>query len=124
MSLPIPDRYFTLPLILFNISFGLLCSGPAQPISAAEGADKSIPRRDGSRCLLPGGAACRTPTLSGSSCPLPAARCSCPLPLPAPPAEEPAVRAACRHRARGRCRGIYTRGLPSPGKVRQTHNKP
>lgn len=43
VSLPIPDCYFTLSLILFNISFGLLCSDPAQPISATEGADKSIP---------------------------------------------------------------------------------
>lgn len=43
MSLPIPDCSFTLSLILFNISLGLLCSDPAQPISATEGADKSVP---------------------------------------------------------------------------------
>lgn len=71
MSLPIPDCYFTLSLILFNISFSLLCSDPAQPISAAEGADKSIP-----------------PVMdhAASSPADPAAEC---LPCPAAPARSP-----------------------------------
>lgn len=117
MSLPIPGCYFTLSLILFNISFGLLCSDPVQPISAAEVADKSIPC-DGSCCLLPAGATCCLLPLPGSSCPL--------LCLPGQPLAPPnpscgAAPLQCAREGKVLCY-LHPR-LLSPGKVRQTHNK-
>ena len=123
MSLPIPGCSFTLSLILFNISFGLLCSDPVQPISAAEGADKSIPPVMDRPASAPAELAAELP-------PCLAAPARSPLPLPggqtpAPPRSRPCRQHACTQRRAGarKVRCYLLRGLLSPGKGRQTHNK-
>lgn len=78
VSLPIPGCSFALALILFNISFGLLHSDPAQPIRAMGGADKPIPSVMDCAASSPAGLVSERP------------------PCSAPPA--PALPGLCQHR--------------------------
>lgn len=111
---PIPDCDFPLFLILFPISFALLCSDPVEPISAAEGADKSLPP-DRSCCLLPSQARFAWPPQQ--LLPVPAGHPGRPWP------QELALASThgCASAGKGLC---YSHpGLPSLGTARQTHNK-